>query len=99
MNSGTLVHEMRGIQFPFGVLKVEEDQVRKAFIKKRYPFKDEEENQLLRNKIDKLKNISHKNTINLRSTEEGTNSITLVYQYVPHSMNDSFNENPNQTVK
>lgn len=99
MSSGALVHEMRGMQFPFGVLKVEEDQIRKAFIKKRYVFKDAEEYEHLRNKIDKLKTISHKNTINLRSTEETPNSVTLVYQYVPHSMNDSFMENPSQTVK
>jgi hypothetical protein len=99
MNSGTLVHEMRGTQFPFGVLKVEEDGARKAFVKKRYFFKDEDEYDQLKSKIDKLKNISHKNTINLRSTEEGPNSITLVYQYVTHSMNDSFMDNPNQTVK
>ena len=50
-------------------------------------------------KIDKLKTISHKNTINLRSTEENNNSITLVYQYVPFSIEDSFIENPQQTVK
>lgn len=41
MNSSSLVHEMKGTQFPFGVLKVSEDEVRKAFIKKRYVFKDQ----------------------------------------------------------
>jgi serine/threonine protein kinase len=90
---------MKGTQFPFGLLKVEDHNIRKAFIKKRYHFKDEEERQLLMEKINKLKNISHKNNINLRSTEEQDTSITLVYQYVPYSLEDSFNENPNQTVK
>lgn len=51
-------------------------------------------------KIDKLKSISHRNTINLRSIEEKTNSsIDLIYQYVPLSLEDSFTENSCQTVK
>lgn len=41
MNSSSFVHEMKGTQFPFGVLKVNEDEVRKAYIKKRYVFKDQ----------------------------------------------------------
>jgi hypothetical protein len=41
-------------------------------------------------KIDKLKNVTHKNTINLRNAEENGNSITLYYQYVPYSLDDSF---------
>ena len=99
LTAGSLVHEMKGTQFPFGVLKVDEGDIRKAFIKRRYQFKDSEEYDQLKLKIDKLKTISNKYTINLRSTEETANSITLVYQYVPFSIEDSFVENPEQTVK
>ena len=41
-------------------------------------------------KIEKLKNVTHRNTINLRNSEENVNSITLYYQYVPYSLEDSF---------
>jgi serine/threonine protein kinase len=99
LGAGLLTHEMKGTQFPFGVLKIEEQDIRKAFVKKRYLFKDEEEYEQIKMKVDKLKNISHKNSINLRSAEETSNSITLVYQYVPFSLEDSFMECPNQTVK
>lgn len=60
---------MKGNQFPFGLLKVDDLTLRKTFIKKRYIFKDGEEQALLMEKVNKLKNISHKNNINLRSTE------------------------------
>jgi hypothetical protein len=50
-------------------------------------------------KIGKLKSVSHKNTINLRCIEEGDNYVDMIYQYVPHSLEESFAENPLQTVK
>jgi len=81
-----LVHEMKGIQFPFGVLNVSDSEIKKVLVKKKYMFKDEEEYHQLRVKIDKLKNITLKNTINLRSTESNHNSISLFYQYVPYSL-------------
>ena len=99
LNSGSLVHEMKGMQFPFGVLRLEGEETGKAFIKKRYIYKDPEEYEQLKTKIDKLKTISHKNTINLRNAEELNNAFALTYQYVPHSLEDSFMENPSQTVK
>jgi hypothetical protein len=72
---------------------------KKIYVKKRYFFRSGEEHQELRVKIDKLKTISHKNTINLRSAEENSYYIDLFYQYIPHSLEDSFIENPTQTVK
>ena len=60
---------MRGTQFPFGVLNVDESQLKKTFVKKRYLYRGQDEYDQLQFKIDKLKTISHKNTINLRSTE------------------------------
>ena len=42
LNTDNLVHEMKGVQFPFGVLKVEEHQIRKSFVKKKYYFRDQE---------------------------------------------------------
>jgi hypothetical protein len=50
-------------------------------------------------KIDKLKSISHKNTINLRSIEERENTVDTIYQYVPLSLEESFAEDSSQTVK
>ena len=66
ITADSLVHEMKGTQFPFGVLRIADHQMRKSFVKKRYYFKDQEEYQQLRTKIDKLKNIAHRNTVNLR---------------------------------
>lgn len=37
-------------------------------------------------KVDTLKNISHKNTINLRSIEEREGALDMIYQYVPLSL-------------
>jgi len=69
-------------------------------IKKRYHYKNITEYGKLRDKIDVLKNISHKNSINLRSTEDAGNGyIDLLYPYVPIPLEESFNENNNQTVK
>ena len=68
-------------------------------MKKRYPYRTVEELEELMIKVDKLKSISHKNTINLRSIEEAPSSIDLIYQYVSLSLQDSFNENGKQTVK
>lgn len=40
MQSSSLVHEMKGFQFPFGVLNISEAQISKTLIKKRYLPKD-----------------------------------------------------------
>lgn len=68
MNTASFIHEMRGTQFPFGFLNVSDSDAAKTLIKIRYSFKDSEEYEQLMEKIDKLKEISHKNVINLRST-------------------------------
>jgi hypothetical protein len=61
-------------------------------IKKRYHYKNRTEYVKLRDKIDVLKDISHKNSINLRSTEDSNNGfIDLLYPYVPISLEESFN--------
>lgn len=50
--------------------------------------------------MEKLKLISHKNTINLRSAEDNGNGfIDLYYPYVAIPLEESFVENPEQTVK
>lgn len=61
------VYEIRGQQFPFGRLQMATGDLRKIFVKKRYFFGCEEEYEELMMKINTLKSISHKNTINLRS--------------------------------
>lgn len=57
------------------------------------------EYESLHEKIDKLKNISHKNSINLRTIKEGEDFIDLYYPYVGLTMEDSFIYYPNQTAK
>lgn len=37
-----LIHEMKGVQFPFGILNVNDSQAKKVLVKKKYLFKDEE---------------------------------------------------------
>jgi len=82
LNSLTL--EMKGSQYPFGLLDVNPDDCKKMLVKKRYPYKTQIEEAKLRENINKLKNISHKNIINLRSTEDiGTGFIDLLYPYIP----------------
>lgn len=62
-------------------------------------LKDTEECDELIEKMGKLKGISHKNAINLRSTVEDNHFIELFYQYVPYSFEDYFSENSNLNVK
>lgn len=50
-------------------------------------------------KIAKLKGVSHRNTINLRAIEEDDCHLDMLYQYVPYSLQDAFQEHPAQTVK
>jgi hypothetical protein len=66
--SNSLIYEMKGNQFPFGVLNDSPSDSKKILIKKRIHYKNQLEYSKLKEQIDKLKNISHKNTINLRST-------------------------------
>lgn len=93
------VYEMRGNQFPFGVFTAEEDGPRKIFVKKRYSFKNGEEFDELMEKIAQLKAVSHRNTINLRATEEKEDHVDMLYQYVPLSLEEAFSEQPSQAVR
>lgn len=64
----SMIHEMKGNQFPFGLLNDSKVESKKILIKKRINYKNQLEYTKIKEKIDKLKTISHKNTINLRST-------------------------------
>jgi hypothetical protein len=90
---------MRGSQFPFGVLNITESEAAKTLVKKRYVFKDNEEYDQMAEKIGKLKSISHKNAINLRSATEDRFYLELFYQYVPNSIEEAFTENADLSVK
>lgn len=86
------VHEMKGNQFPFGLLESTHIEPKKILIKKRYLYKNHTEHGKLKDKIEKLKTIAHRNTINLRSAEDqGNGHIDLFYPYVPVPLEDSFN--------
>jgi hypothetical protein len=83
---------MKGNQFPFGQILHKQPETKKILIKKRYQYKNQNEYLKLKEKIEKLKNISHKNTINLRSAEDNNNGfIDLFYPYVPIPLEESFN--------
>jgi hypothetical protein len=91
---------MKGSQFPFGQLDLPTDEAKKTFIRKRYTYKNFGEAARIREKIETLKSLSHKNTINLRSAEDlGEGFIDLYYAYVPTPLEECFNANPAQTVK
>jgi hypothetical protein len=98
--NGPLIHEMKNVQFPFGELNVSKVDSKKILIKKRINYKNQDEYLKIQEKLEKLKLISHQNTINLRSIEENDNRyIDLYYPYVPLALEDSFSENASLTVK
>jgi hypothetical protein len=72
MNTSQIV-EMKNNQFPFGELSDENIESKKIYIKKKYVYRNQAEYKKLKEKIEKLKGISHKNTINLRSTDDQGN--------------------------
>ena len=63
----SMIYEMKGNIFPFGVLNDSKVHNRKILIKKRLKCMSQSEYTKLKEQIEKLKQISHKNTINLRS--------------------------------
>lgn len=64
-------------------------------VNKRYKYKNQAEFLKLKEKIEKLKTIAHKNTINLRYTQENQEGfIDLFYPYVAISLEDAFNQEP-----
>jgi hypothetical protein len=96
----SLILEMKGNQFPFGQVGDASVDIKKMLVKKRVVYRNSNEYVKLYEKIEKLKTISHKNTINLRSTEDNGNGyVDLYYPYVPIRLEDSFLENGTQTVK
>lgn len=91
---------MKGNQFPFGQFSDSSLDPKKMLVKKRIVYRNSNEYSKLKEKIQKLKTVAHKNTINLRSTEDNGNGyIDLYYPYVPIRLQDSFIENSCQTVK
>lgn len=91
MRTESKTYEITGNQFPFGVLSASSESA-KIFVKKRYSYRSEEEYDELMKKVEKLKTISHKNTINLRSICEGSKYVDTFYQYIPISLEDFFCE-------
>jgi hypothetical protein len=51
----SLIHEMKGNQFPFGVFNDSEMGCRKILIKKRINYKNQADYSKLKGQIDKLK--------------------------------------------
>jgi hypothetical protein len=58
---------MNNTQFPFGQLGNSYQDIKKTLIKKRVFYRNSSEEAKLREKIESLKKITHKNTINLRT--------------------------------
>ena len=91
---------MKGNHFPFGQVSDCSVDIKKMLVKRRVMYRNSSEYGKLKEKIEKLKTVAHKNTINLRSTEDNGNGyIDLYYPYVPIRLEDSFLENSSQTVK
>jgi hypothetical protein len=60
---------MNSTQFPFGQFGNTYEDIKKTLIKKRVFYRNSSEESKLREKIESLKKITHKNTINLRTIE------------------------------
>ena len=74
---------MKGNQFPFAQVTDPSLDLKKMLVKKRITYRNSNEYAKIKEKIEKLKTVSHKNTINLRSTEDdGNGYIDLYYPYV-----------------
>lgn len=94
------MYEMKGSRFPFGEISDRGRDPRKMQVKKRINYKNQLEYTQIISGIDKLKTISHKNSINLRSSEDdGEGAIELYYPYIPTTLEDCLLNNPSQTVK
>ncbi len=86
-----MIHQMNNTQFPFGQLGNSYQDIKKTLIKKRVFYRNSSEEAKLREKIESLKKITHKNTINLRTIQEsGEGFIDLYYPYVPLRLEDCF---------
>lgn len=82
---------MKGNQFPFAQIADASLDLKKMLVKKRIAYRNLNEYAKIKEKIEKLKTVAHKNTINLRSTEDdGNGYIDLYYPYVPVRLEDSF---------
>jgi hypothetical protein len=58
---------MDNADFPFGAYPVHYDEKKKIFVKKGYNFRTEKEKQILLEKVNILKDMYHRNVINMRN--------------------------------
>ncbi len=56
-------------EFPFGEYAGGEDEKKKIFVRKRYSYRNEKERQILLEKVNVLKDMYHRNVINMRNVE------------------------------
>jgi hypothetical protein len=69
-------------------------------VKKRIHYRNSSEHALIREKVDKLKTLSHRNCINLRREEDSRQGwIDLYYAHVPLRLEEAFGEGLQATVK
>ena len=75
---------MKGSEFPFGQIENHSVDQSRMLVKKRIHYRNSGDHALIKQKIDKLKTLTHKNCINLRQTDQSTHGyVDLYYAYVP----------------
>lgn len=84
---------MKGSEFPFGQLDHESVNVSKMLVKKRIQYRNSSEYSLIREKVERLKTVSHRNCVNLRQADDsGQGFVDLYYGYVPMRLEEAFGE-------
>lgn len=93
--------EMKGSEFPFGQLEGESVDPRKLQVRRRVHYRNSKEQALIREKVDSLKTLSHRNCINLRkvSHQPQQNCLDLYYGYVPLRLEQAFEDGARPSVK
>jgi hypothetical protein len=59
-------------------------------VRKAYPFRTEKERRILLEKVNALKDMYHRNVINMRNAEETGGTFTIFYHYVHASIDSAF---------
>jgi hypothetical protein len=84
---------MKGNEFPFGQIAEGSLDHSKMLIRKRIHYRNSNEYALIRQKVDRLKTVSHRNCINLRQADDdGQGFVDLYYGYVPMRLEEAFGE-------
>lgn len=91
---GSVLLDLEGNQYPFGVYDVSGShlrQSRKVIVRKRLFYKSIKDKQMMESKLSILKNICHRNVINIKNIETIEEEGYLVYyNYVSLALENAF---------